>query len=704
MSRGAGLRIGIDIGGTFTDLVAIDAAGHVRVWKTASTPADYTAGIMTGLAALLSDSLVAEILHASTVASNALIERKGARTALITTAGFRDVLEIRDLRMPRLYDLAWQKPAALVPRRLRLEIIERMRPDGSVAVPLDRASVAAAIARLRAENVASVAIALIHSYADPAHEREVAASIRAALPGIAISESAALLPEIKEYPRTSTAVINAYVQPVVRAYLARLEEKLAQAGIAAPLRILQSNGGLASPGFAAAFPAHIVESGPAAGVVGAAALARRLGEERLISFDMGGTTAKAGLIEAGEVLRAEAMEVGGFVLAGARLLVGAGYMLKLPAIDLAEVGAGGGSLCTIDAAGAPQVGPESAGAEPGPVCYGRGGTLPTITDCNLVLGYLDPAGLAGGAITLDRAAAAAAIEATIARPLGLPLEVAAHGMLRLAAASMMRAVRAVSVERGHDPRAFSLLAFGGNGPLFAAAMAAELGIARILVPPLPGLFSAFGLLVADTEHHFARTFRGLADQIDPDAVAALGAALAAEAGARLAAEGFAPERQSLAFAALARYAGQSSEIAVPLANGQALPPDFSEIFARAHERSYGFRAPAGAAVELTGFALLARGVPDAPRLPERLAPAPPGAERRRACWFPESGWQEVRILERGGLAATAQPGPMIVQEYDATTLVPPGASATLDDFGTIRITLAPRDREGDRERDREEET
>ncbi len=681
MSAG-GLRIGIDIGGTFTDLVAIDEAGRVRVRKVASTPSDYTAGIMAGLAALLGNEDVAEVLHASTVASNALLERKGARTALITTQGFRDVLEIRDLRMPRLYDLAWQKPAALVKRRLRLEVSERMRPDGSVAQPLDQASVAAAIAFLRAEKVESVAIALLHSYANPAHERAVGDAVRAALPGVAVSESAAILPEIKEYPRTSTAVINAYLAPVVGAYLARLGEKLANAGIAAPLRILQSNGGLASPGFAAEFPAHTVESGPAAGVVGAAALARRLGEARLISFDMGGTTAKAGLVEAGEVLRAEAMEAGGGVLAGARLLVGAGYMLKLPAIDLAEVGAGGGSLCWLDAAGAPKVGPESAGAEPGPVCYGRGGTRPTITDCNLVLGYLDPAGLTGGAIPLDRAAASAALGEAIAKPLGLALEEAAHGMLRVAAASMMRAVRAVTVERGRDPRDFSLLAFGGNGPLFAAAIAAELGIARILVPPLPGLFSAFGLLVADTEHHLARSFRGSAEEVD-----GVLAALEAEGRARLAAEGFAPERQALSFAALARYAGQSSEIAVKLPEGRGIG-DFPEAFAREHERTYGFRAPAGEKVELVGFSLLARGVPERERLPERLAPRQAAREGRRACWFPGIGWREAPILDRAGLGAAPMKGPMIVQEYDATTLVPPGASAMRDDFGNIRIALA----------------
>src|SRR6202041_930634 len=323
---------------------------------------------------------------------------------------------------------------------------------------LDPASVAAAIDRLRAEQVESVAICLLHSYANPAHERAVAEQVRAALPNIAISISHEILPEIKEYPRTSTTVINAYVQPVVRAYITALDARLRELGIEAPLQLMQSNGGLASTAFAAESPAHIIESGPAAGVVGGAALARRLNEPRIITFDMGGTTAKAGLIENGEVLRTEAIEVGGGVMAGSRLLVGAGYMLKLPAIDLAEVGAGGGSICRVDAAGAPKVGPDSAGAEPGPVCYGRGGVQPTITDCNLVLGYLDPGGLVGGALKLDRDAAAAAIARDLAGPLGLPVEDAAYGMLRLASATMMRAIRAVSVERGRDPRKFALLA------------------------------------------------------------------------------------------------------------------------------------------------------------------------------------------------------------------------------------------------------
>ena len=468
-------RIGIDIGGTFTDIVAIAADGRVVTHKIASTPQDYGDGIIDGLRALLTShsGTVTDVLHGTTIGSNAILEGKGARTALITTKGFRDILEIRDLRMPVLYDLHWTKPRALVERRLRLEVIEKLRPDGSVAVALDAASLAAAIATLRREAVRSVAICLLHSYANPAHERAVADAVRTALPDVAVSVSHEILPEIKEYPRTSTTVINAYVQPVVRAYVTSLAARLRELGIEAPLQLMQSNGGLASAEFAAIAPAHIIESGPAAGVVGGAALAMRLDEPRVITFDMGGTTAKAGLVENGEVLRSEALEVGAGVMVGSRLVVGAGYLLKLPAIDLAEVGAGGGSICRLDAGGAPKVGPDSAGAEPGPVCYGRGGTEPTITDCNLVLGYLDPAGLVGGVLKLDVEAARVAIARSLAEPLHRSVEEAAQGMLRLASASMMRAIRAVTVERGRDPRQFALLAFGGNGPLFAAAIAAR---------------------------------------------------------------------------------------------------------------------------------------------------------------------------------------------------------------------------------------
>lgn len=680
------LRIGIDIGGTFTDLVAISADGAVTTHKTASTPHDYGEGIIEGLRTLLADRSgpVTDVLHATTVGSNTVLEANGAKTALITTRGFRDILEIRDLRMPVLYDIGWTKPRALVERRLRLEVTEKMRPNGSISVPLDAASLDPVIALLRAEKVVSVAICLLHSYANPAHEQAVAQAVRQALPDIAISVSSEILPEIKEYPRTSTTVINAYVQPTVRAYISALDARLQALGIQAPLQLMQSNGGLTSASFAAECPAHIIESGPAAGVVGGAALARRLDEPRIVTFDMGGTTAKAGLVENGEVLRTEAIEVGGGVMAGSRLLVGAGYLLKLPAIDLAEVGAGGGSICRLDAAGAPKVGPESAGAVPGPVCYGRGGDAPTITDCNLVLGYLDPSGLTGGSMRLDLNAARAAIQRDLAKPLNLSIEAAAHGMLRLASATMMRAIRAVSVERGRDPRQFAMLAFGGNGPLFAAAIAAELGIARIIIPPLPGVFSAFGLLVADAEHHARQSIRVRLDQADPDRISRIIADLTDAGTQRLRRDGFAPARQTFQRAASARYAGQSSEIEVALPEGAITPDTIAALFADEHENTYGFRAPPGEPVELIGLSVMARGLPEQPRLPARIPPLIQSVPASRRAWFPNDDWVETPVTDRAGLiAATA--GPLIIQEYDATSLVPEGMTACLDDFGNIRL-------------------
>jgi N-methylhydantoinase A len=681
------LRVGIDIGGTFTDLVAIAADGRVLTRKAASTPHDYGEGIVAGLTALLAEAAVpvADVLHATTIGSNTILEGRGARTALITTKGFRDALEIRDLRMPRLYDMHWTKPPALVERRLRLEVIEKTRPDGSIATPLDQDSIAAAIAVLRAERVESLAICLLHSYANPLHEQQIAASVRAALPGLPVSVSHEILPEIGEYPRTSTTVVNAYVQPVIRAYLTALSARLEALGVTAPLRLMQSNGGLAAASFAAEQPARIIESGPSAGVVGGAALAARLNESRVITFDMGGTTAKAGLVENGEVLRSEAMEVGAGVMAGARLLVGAGYMLKLPAIDLAEVGAGGGSICRLDAAGAPKVGPQSAGADPGPVCYGRGGTQPTITDCNLVLGYLDPAGLAGGAMRLDAEAARQAVASQLAGKLGVPIEQAAHGMLRLAAATMMRAIRAVSVERGRDPREFSLLAFGGNGPLFAAAIATDIGISRVIVPPMPGLFSAFGLLLADTEHHAGRSLRMRLDEANAGLLDRALSELAAQGMERLAQDGFPPARRMLRRSAMARYVGQSSDIAVALPDGDAAAvlAGLPELFAAEHDRTYGFRAPSGEPIEMTAVSVIAIGIPERPRLPDAIPPVGGPACAPRRAWFPESGWTAVPVLRRADLSDAPRHGPLIIQEYDAACLVPHGWRATLDGFGNV---------------------
>jgi N-methylhydantoinase A len=460
-------------------------------------------------------------------------------------------------------------------------------------------------------------------------------------------------------------------------------------GITAPLRLMQSNGGLASAGTAAQTPAKIVESGPAAGVVGAAILSARLGEARVITFDMGGTTAKAGLVEGGEVTRTAAMEIGAGVMAGARLLVGGGYMLKLPAIDLAEVGAGGGSLCRIDAGGGPKVGPQSAGADPGPVCYGRGGTVPTVTDCNLVLGYLDPAGLAGGAIRLDVAAARSAIADHLAGPMNLSVEQAALGMLKVAAATMMRAIRTVSVERGIDVRSCAMMAFGGNGPLFAAGIARELGITRIIVPPMPGVFSAFGLLLADTEHHLTRSLRARLGQLTPARLQSVLDGLHGEGDQLLAQDGFPPHQRQASTTAMARYIGQSSEIAVPLAPGTAgqIIERLPEAFGAEHQRLYGFRAPPGEPVELTGLAVLARGVSATARLPDHIPPAVAQPDFQRQAWFEGEGWMTTPVIGRAALPASGRPGPLIIQEYDATCLVPPGVIAAIDTFGNIRLTV-----------------
>ena len=683
------LRIGIDIGGTFTDLVAIAEDGSVHRLKLPSTPHDYAEGVVTGAAALLAATggEADEILHATTIGSNAILERKTARTALITTKGFRDVLEIRDLRMPRLYDINWTKPEPLVPRDLRLEIDEKLRPDGSVIRPLDTTALAAIIDTLKREGVESLAICLLHSYANPAHEQAVAEAIRAALPDLPISLSSEILPEAGEYPRSSTTVVNAAIQPVVRAYLARLQQGLADAGTHAPVMLMQSNGGLASADNAARFPARIVESGPAAGVVGAAALARRLEEPLVVTFDMGGTTAKAGMVEHGAVSRSEQMEVGGGVIAGARLLVGGGTLLKLPTIDLAEIGAGGGSMCRIDPAGAPVVGPESAGAAPGPVCYGTGGVWPTITDCNLVLGYLDPAGLAGGVMKLDHAAAEAAIARHLAAPLGMSVPEAAMGMRRIAASTMMRAIRAVSVERGRDVRAATLMAFGGNGPLFAAAMAEDLGISRILVPPMPGLFSAFGLLLAETEHHITRGWRR---RVSPAIVAELQAALESligEGHALLAQDGFPATHRRLRLQAMVRYVGQSSEIQVAFAATDAvqLIEELPGLFEAAHRGVYGFAAPRSEPIEVISLGTVATGMPSTPRLPDHMPPHSLTPQPSRRAWFDRIGFLQTPIVSRAALAAGSIQGPLIVQEYDATTLIPPEWNAACDMFGNMMI-------------------
>jgi N-methylhydantoinase A len=691
-------RVGVDIGGTFTDIVFLGEDGRRLTRKVSSTVGDYAAAIVEGLAAVIAEAGIGpadivELLHGTTVASNAIVELKGAKTGLVTTKGFRDVLEIRTLRMPRLYDLSWTKPPPLVERYLRVEVDERVNAKGEVERPLAETDVECALRKLIGEGVEAVAVCLLHSYANAAHEELVKRVAARIAPSLTLCLSSELLPEIKEYERSSTTVINAYVRPIVERYLSRLLQELRHSGIAAPLLLMQSNGGLMPAAAAAIAPMHIVESGPAAGVVGVRALARQAGIGKAISFDMGGTTAKASIIEEGEFSRAIEYSVGGGVMVGSRLLSGAGYALKVPAIDLAEVGAGGGSIVWIDKGGALQIGPRSAGAVPGPVAYGIGGTEPTVTDANIVLGYLNPRHLVGGALPLDAEKARAAFEERIARPLGIALERAAHGAFLIAASNMIRAIKAVSSERGRDPRDYALVAFGGNGPLFAAAMAAELRIRRVLIPPAAGVFSSFGLLYSDVEYHFSKTRKGLVFDIQPREIAGILGELEAAARSRLAADGFPADRVAIRRSASLHYQGQSFELEVPLAEGPIDRQALAEAYGAEHERTYGHRAGSGEPVELVTLRLVARGIPETPRA--AFVSRPPGASPagtvglvRRAYLGPARGWLEVRILGRSDLRAP-QTGPLIVEEYDSTCLVPPGATACLDDFGNIAIEVPP---------------
>ena len=690
-----GIRVGVDIGGTFTDIVIMDQAGGIVTRKVSSTTDNYARAISEGLAAVFAEhgiaaAAVGEVLHGTTVASNAILELKGARTGLITTRGFRDVLELRLLRMPRLYDLTWEKPPMLVERALRLEVDERINARGEVERPLDPAEVEAVLDRLLAERVEAISVCLLHSYRNPVHERLIRDIISSRAPDMVLSISAEVLPEIKEYERTSTTVINAYVKPVVGRYLRALTADLKQVGITAPLLLMQSNGGLTPAEVAAEMPVHIIESGPAAGVIGAQSLARRAGFDRVISFDMGGTTAKAALVENGEVSRAEEYSVGGGIMIGSRLMSGSGYVLKVPAIDLAEVGAGGGSIIAIDAGGAPKVGPESAGSFPGPVCYGLGGTQPTVTDANVVLGYINPEHLAGGSVRLDAARSRAVLEAEVAVPLGMPVEQAAYGSHLVAAANMMRAIKAVSSERGRDPRAFALVAFGGNGPLFAAGMARSLGIRRVIVPPSAGVFSSVGLLYSDVEYHLARTYRQLTRALDTAELLAAWQALEEQASAKLAADGFRPEQMRLRRFARLHYRGQAYELPVAVPDGPVTAETASQLdaaFSDEHERTYGHRAGPGEPVELVSLNLAASGQLDTLRGAAARLPDPPAAAptQRQAYFGAEHGWMRTPVLARGHLAGRSWTGPVVIEEYDCTCVVPPGMTVALDARGNITI-------------------
>ncbi len=691
-------RLGIDVGGTFTDATLVDeATGEIRIGKVPTTPRDPSQGFLAATRRLLQQARVAPsgvsyLVHATTVATNSIIEGKTAPTGFVTTEGFRDLLEIQRQVRPSLYDLQFDKPAPLVPRYRCFGVPERLDARGAVLCPLDEATLRRVAEQLRREGVEAVAVCFLHAYVNPEHERRAGAILRDVFPEAFVSLSSEVAPEFREYFRASTTVINAAIQPVVARYLQNIEARLRADGLAAELLVMQSSGGVYTFATAREKPVFMVESGPAAGVVAATYLGTTLGYPNVISFDMGGTTAKAGLIQDGTPRVTKDYEVGATARPGTGSGRGGGYPIRTPVVDLVEIGAGGGSIAWVDPGGGLRVGPHSAGADPGPACYGKGGTEPTITDANLVLGRLNPDYFLGGEIRLDRERARRVIQEKCADPLGLDVVDAAHGIVEIANAAMVNALRLVSIQRGYDPRDFVLVAFGGAGPVHANRLAAELAIPITLIPSSPGTTSALGLLVTDLKHDHATTVLQRVDQLDLARIEEAYRSMAERGRAELAREGVCPEDVAFVRQAELRYVGQGYELAVPLPEGPLGPTAIASLleqFHCAHERAYGYAAPSEPA-ELVNLRLTAIGRIAKPRL-RRLAAT--GCEvataqkGRRPVFFAESGgFVDCAIYDSYQLPPGGQiPGPAVVEEIDSTTVIHPGYRAEVDDFGNLLL-------------------
>ncbi|HVG76706.1 MAG TPA: hydantoinase/oxoprolinase family protein [Patescibacteria group bacterium] len=688
-------RIGVDIGGTFTDVVLADeATGAVDVIKVPTTPRDFAEGVVAGLRTATTTHRVAAgdvgwLAHATTVVTNALLQGRGARVALITTHGCRDVLELRRSARASLYDLFQDAPAVLVPRHLRLEVHERVDAQGRVVEELHPEDVGVAVEFIRRHRIDAIAVCLLFSFLNDAHERAIGRTLRAAFPDVPVFLSSEVLPEIREFERTSTTAVCAYVGPILASYLGRLETAVTGMGLPSPW-VMGSSGGVFSVSEGLSMPAMAVESGPAAGVIAAALVGRQHGLQNIISFDMGGTTAKASLIERGEIKTTAEYEVGGSGNVR-RWLHGTGHPIRVPVIDLAEVSAGGGSIAWIDPGGVLRVGPESAGADPGPVCYGPHGTRATVTDADLVLGYLNPVALLGGALPVDIERARAAIETQIARPLGLDVLEAAAGIVEVVNAGMAGALRIVSVERGHDPRDFTLVAFGGAGPVHAARLAEELDIPRVLIPPIPGGFSALGLVATDVRRDYARTFYAALPSADPAEIAAACATMEGEAHAMLSRAGVPKERWEVTRTADCRYPRQAYELTVPLAGGsidRAALDRLAQAFHERHRATYGHASP-DEAVQLVNIRVSALGRQTPLDLTRAQAKNASGPQATRSAYFKETGLVTVDVIARESLAPGAgRSGPMIVEAADTTVVVPPGWRLAVDAGGLIVLERA----------------
>jgi len=686
------LQIAFDIGGTFTDFALCTPEGRVEVWKVSTTPAEPSEAVVSSLAerirsGALRPADVGGMLHATTIATNAILERKGARTALVTTQGFRDILLIGRQKRYDTNSLHLEKPRPLIQRRDIFELPERMTPSGAVAAPLDEAAATRIARQIATLGYRSVAIVLLHAYANDAHERRMAEILAQADPALRISLSSVVSPKFREYERTNTTVANAYVAPMVEGYLNALKGAMAELGTGGRLSVMQSNGGLVSPELATTYPIRIVESGPAAGVLMSAEVGREEGCANVMSFDMGGTTAKLGAVDGGVPAVTPSFEVD--AVAYRR---GSGLPLSIMAIELLEIGAGGGSIARTKM-GLITVGPDSAGAVPGPICYGRGGAEPTITDANLVLGYLNPASFNAGTMRLDSKAAEAGIERAIGRPLGLGLHEAAWGIHSIANSNMERAMRIVSIERGRDPRRYALVAFGGAGPLHACRLARRLEIPRVVVPRGAGVGSALGLLVAERRIDLGLTRVLLLDDTAGERVAAI----FAELEQRILAEARRLDpsaRVRIARSASMHYLGQGYEIRVDLPDGP-VGPDFEVAARRAfhetYQREFGFSDPAGA-VEVTDWYVVATLVgsraSDTLRLESPASGGTPVVDERLA-YFPEAGGMTpCPVLDRYALTPAHRfTGPLMVEERESTTVVLPGDTVTVSTTGNLIVEI-----------------
>ncbi len=678
------MRIAVDIGGTFTDLVAVDDQGQVSRSKTLTTPDDLARGIQDCLkAAQIDVSQASFFVHGSTVAINAVLERKGARTGLITTQGFRDVYEIGRGNRPEGYNLFFKRPVPLVSRDLRLEVDERLYASGEVLKPLDEASASAPIGVFKAAGVESIAVCLLHAYANPVHEERLGQLLRQQFPEAYVSLSHEILREFREYERTSTTVLNSYVGPLVSRYLVTLEKALGAAGFRGTFRVMQSNGGVMSAEMAKKMPVTMMESGPVAGVIAAAHLGETLDCRHIISLDMGGTTAKASLIKDFHPEVTSSYYVGGYV---------SGHPMMLPVVDIVEVGNGGGSIAWIDPAGGVKVGPQSAGAAPGPACYGQGGTEPTVTDANLIVGRIDPEYFLGSGIRLQRKKAAQAIMEKIGKPLGLSLEEAALGILTIANFNMSLAVRAVSVEKGYDPRDCVLVPSGGGGPLHALAIARELAVPRVIIPPMPAHFSAFGMLLADLKHDYVQTFvRELTDTSGAQIADAF-VSLEKSALETLTEEGTEQRQIVLRRFLDMRYRGQEYTLPVPITEDLRAVSDFSAIrsrFDQLHQEHYGHSAPSEP-VMMVNLRLSAVGRFDN-RLPlaSSSRDSDKGERGKRAVIF-DNGQQPVLcpiFLLSGFKAGDRLDGPAVIEELGATILLYPGDKMQVNEFGHLAIDV-----------------